>query len=134
MLRGKGRISGYAAPAGTDTLSLTHGLFMAGLWSVATAAVAALLRCDARTSVVLGLAVFSHWILDFVTHPMGAVFGGKPLPPDLPLFFAGSSKVGLGLYNGSYAVAVAFDLGLTLGGIAAYVAYRRFRSPGGTAP
>jgi len=119
-----------AAPVGTDTLSLTHGLFMAGVWSVASAALATLLRCDVRTSVMIGLAVLGHWILDFMTHPMGAIFGGKPLPPDLPLFFASSPKVGLGLYNGSYVLAMAFDLGLTMAGIAAYIAFRR-RKPSG---
>jgi hypothetical protein len=116
-----------AVSVGTDTLPLTHGLFMAVLWSLAAAALAALLRRDARTSLVLGLAVFSHWILDFITHPMGAIFGGEPLPPDLPIFFAGSPKVGLGLYNSSYGLAMAFDLGLTIAGIAAYVAFRKRR-------
>ena len=116
-----------AAPAGTDTLSITHGLFMAGVWSFAAAIVSALFRRGARTSLVLGAAVFSHWVLDFITHPMGAVFGGRPAPPDLPLFFASSPRVGLGLYNRSFFLAVAFDLGLTLAGIAAYVAFRRLK-------
>jgi len=114
-----------AAPAGTDVQSLTHGLFMAGVWSVTAVIVAALSRRDVRTSLVIGGAVFSHWILDFITHPMGAIFGGKPLPPDLPLFFAGSPQVGLGLYNASYGLAVAFDLGLTLAGIASYIVFRK---------
>jgi len=114
-----------AAPVGTDTLSLTHGLFMAGVWSMAASALAALFRCDARTSLVIGFAVFSHWILDFITHPMGAIFGGKPLPPDLPLFFAGSPKVGLGLYNGSIGLAIVFDVGLTIVGAVAYIMFRK---------
>jgi hypothetical protein len=119
------------APRGTDVQSLTHGLFMALVWSASGALVAGLLRCELRVSLVLGAAVFSHWILDFITHPMGAIFGGQPLPPDLPLFFADSARVGLGLYNHSYALAVAFDLAVTLLGIAAYVAYRNLRpSPG----
>ncbi|PKL10048.1 MAG: hypothetical protein CVV51_00660 [Spirochaetae bacterium HGW-Spirochaetae-7] len=56
---------------------------------------------------------------------MGAIFGGKPLPPDLPLLFAGSPKVGLGMYNRSYALAIAFDVWLTVAGIASYVAFRK---------
>ncbi|HUW68749.1 MAG TPA: hypothetical protein VMX33_00820 [bacterium] len=118
-----------AALANTDAMSLTHGLFMAGVWSIAAVLLAALLRCDARTSLVLGAAVFSHWILDLITHPMGAVFGGSPLPPDLPLLFAGSPRVGLGLYNYSYPLAIGFDLGLTVAGVVAYVAFRRQRTP-----
>lgn len=114
-----------AAPAGSDTLALTHGLFMALLWSATGFGLAALLGAEKRESLVVGLGVFSHWILDFVTHPMGAVFGGVPLPPDLPLFFASSPKVGLGLYNHSYALATVFDLGLLVAGFLAYLAYRR---------
>jgi hypothetical protein len=98
---------------------------MAFVWSAAAAGIAALLRGGLRTSLVLGLAVFSHWILDFITHPMGAIFGGRPLPPDLPLAFSASPRVGLGLYNSSYVLAVAFDLGLTLLGTAAYIAFRK---------
>jgi hypothetical protein len=114
-----------AAPAGTDLQSLTHGLFMALAWSAAATGLAALLRAGTRASLVLGGAVLSHWLLDFITHPMGAVFGGKPLPPDLPLLFAGSPRLGLGLYNYSYPLAIAFDLGLSLAGLAAYAAFRR---------
>jgi len=114
-----------AAPAGTDIMSLTHGLFMAGVWSMLAIMLAAMLHSGTRTSLVVGAAVFSHWILDFITHPMGAVFGGTPLPPDLPLFFEGSPRVGLGLYNFSYPLAVGFDLGITVAGVAAYVAFRR---------
>jgi membrane-bound metal-dependent hydrolase YbcI (DUF457 family) len=114
-----------AAPSGTDVQSLTHGLFMAAAWSMAGMALAALLGRGLKTSLVMGLAVFSHWLLDFITHPMGAVFGGKPLPADLPLFFASSPRLGLGLYNHSYALAVAFDLGLACAGVVAYIAFRR---------
>ncbi len=120
-----------AVPAGTDPQSLTHGLFMALAWSLAAVALAALRRRDRRTSLVLGGAVLSHWILDYLTHPMGAIFGGKPLPPDLPLLFAGSRRVGLGLYNHSFALAMAFDLGLTFAGIGAYVVYMAYRRRGG---
>jgi len=113
------------APAGTDTLSLTHGLFMAGVWTLAAFGIAKAARLGSWPSLVLAFAVLSHWLLDFITHPMGAIFGGKPLPPDLPLLFAGSPRVGLGLYNYSYFLAVAFDLGLTLLGVAAYLVFRR---------
>lgn len=61
--------------------------------------------------------VFSHWVLDFISHPMGL---GKPLPPDLPLLFEGSPKVGLGLYN-SVAAAVPVELGLFAAGIVVYL-------------
>ncbi len=69
---------------------------------------------------MIGLAVFSHWLLDFVTHPM---FGG---PPDLPLLFEGSPKVGLGLYSAAGSTfTMAFELGLIVLGFAVYIATRR---------
>jgi hypothetical protein len=55
-------------------------------------------------------------MLDFISHPMGM---GHYLPPDLPLLFEGSPKVGLGLYN-SVAAALITDFGLLALGIAIY--------------
>jgi hypothetical protein len=97
---------------------------MSVIWSVLAAVIAARIYHDRRSGIVIGLLVFSHWVIDFITHPMGAIFGGKPLPPDLPLFFNGSSKVGLGLYNHSFAIAIATDIGMLLTGIVIYVFYR----------
>jgi hypothetical protein len=54
---------------------------------------------------------------------MGVVFGGRPLPPDLPLFFQGSTRVGLGLYNYSIVAAYATEYGSILVGIAVYMIY-----------
>ena len=106
-------------------LAATHSLAASLVWSAAAMGIAAIAGADLRTILVLGLAVFSHWILDFITHPMGAVIGKKPrkpAPPDLPLSFSAvSPKVGLGLYNHSFALSVVFDIGLTVAGVAAYV-------------
>jgi hypothetical protein len=52
---------------------------------------------------------------------MGAIFGSKPLPPDLPLFFDDSPKVGLGLYNHFFGLAVASDVMMLVLGIAIYI-------------
>lgn len=106
----------------TGASPLSHGLFMSVVWSVAAALLAALIYRDRRSGIVIGLLVFSHWVVDLLTHPMGAIFGGMPLPPDLPLFFNGSPQVGLGLYNHSFAVAVAIDMGMLILGIAIFVA------------
>lgn len=100
---------------------LSHGLFMSVIWSVIAALLAAFIYHDRRSGVIIGLLVFSHWVVDLITHPMGAIFGGKPLPPDLPLFFNGSQKVGLGLYNHSFAIAMATDLGMLILGIVIYI-------------
>lgn len=66
----------------------THSLPGALAWSLAAAlAVRAAMKLPMRAAVFVGLAVFSHWILDFAVHR-----------PDLELWFGGS-KVGLGLWN-----------------------------------
>ena len=119
----------------------SHGLFMAVVWSVAAALLCARIYHSRRAGVVIGLLVFSHWLLDFVSHPIPfPSFSwrswqwsyGHPLPPDLPLLFAGSPKVGLGLYNSiSAAKATVVELGMLVLGMVVYVTYRmRIRKVG----
>jgi hypothetical protein len=67
----------------------THSLVGAVLWSIA-AGIAYYVFCktDGRSAAAfVGVAVFSHWIFDFLVHR-----------PDLPLY-DNSFKVGLGLWN-----------------------------------
>lgn len=106
---------------------LSHGLFMSIIWSVIAAFVAAVVYRDRRSSLVIGLLVFSHWVLDLITHPMGAIFGGRSLSPDLPLFFNGSRRVGIGLYNHSFLLAVISDLVILLAGVLIYRTYKKRR-------
>jgi hypothetical protein len=108
---------------GSSSITWSHGLFMSAVWSAVTFGIALLASRNLRTALVLALVVFSHWLLDFLAHPMGL---GRPLPPDLPLAFAGSPKVGLGLYN-RVAVAVPMELGLFAAGIALYLSKTRAR-------
>jgi len=94
---------------------------MAVVWAIVGFALAFLFSRDRRVSVVIGLVVFSHWVLDFISHPMGL---GRDLPPDLPLLFEGSPKVGLGLYN-SVPAALITEFGLFIAGIAIYLSTTR---------
>jgi hypothetical protein len=97
----------------------SHGLFMAGVWSIAAAVIAMLISRDKRVSILIGLLFFSHWVLDFISHPL--YFTGDP-KPDLPLFFDGSPKVGLGLYS-TMAGAIITDIGVFILGLALYITY-----------
>lgn len=115
-------------PSGNSSLHWSHGLFMAVVWSMAGFGLAYLLTRDRRTSLIIGLLVLSHWVLDFISHPMGM---GQELPPDLPLLFEGSLKVGLGLYN-SVAAALITDFGLLAVGSAIYLGTTRPRDRIGT--
>jgi len=75
----------------------THGLLAAIGWSVVAFLVCRVAVRDApsRAAVIVGVAVLSHWILDFLVHR-----------PDLPLY-DNTAKVGLSLWN---LPAVAFGL------------------------
>jgi hypothetical protein len=91
----------------------THSLVAALLWSAAAAAGYRLLARSAtlHAGLVVGVAVFSHWILDFVVHR-----------PDLPLF-DNTAKVGLGLWNRPI-LAFALEATLLLGGMALFLRHR----------
>jgi membrane-bound metal-dependent hydrolase YbcI (DUF457 family) len=94
----------------------SHGLFMSVVWSVVAAAIAYLIYQDRRTSSIIGLVVFSHWVLDFIVHP-----------GELPLFFNGSPTVGLGLWTSGPGLIVSgiLEIGLLAGGIAIYLVTRK---------
>jgi hypothetical protein len=98
-----------------------HSLLMATVWSVLAGLIAAWIWRAARTGVVFGLVVFSHWVVDFITHPMTAVF-----PPDrgLPVWFSDSPLIGLGMYRTMTGVYVG-EFGSLALGIVIYVLARR---------
>ncbi len=107
----------------TGYIPWSHGLFMSAIWSVIMAIFASLIYRSYRSGLLVGSLVFSHWLVDFVTHPMGAVFGGRPLPPDLPLLFYGSPQVGLGLYNYSLLEAYVIEYGTLIVGVVIYMVH-----------
>ena len=84
----------------------THSLVAALLWSCVGGILYQLLArpSQPRVSVVVGLAVFSHWVLDLIVHV-----------PDLPLF-DNAAKVGLGLWNAP-VLSFGLEAALVLGGI-----------------
>jgi hypothetical protein len=113
----------------------SHSLFMACCWSVLAGLLTYWAYHGSRAALVVGLALFSHWVLDLISHPIPfPSFSfrtwtwdyGHPLPPDLPLFLAGSPRVALGLYNHISAVqATLLEAAMFLAGTAVYVHFRR---------
>lgn len=88
----------------------THSLAAAAIW-----AVVATVLCKPLTGVRswraatwIGVAVFSHWVLDLLVHK-----------PDLPLY-DDTMKVGLGLWN-LPAIALFLEALLLFGGMAMYL-------------
>lgn len=86
----------------------SHGLFMSIIWASIALGVSFLIFHNSKEAILVGLVVFSHWILGFVVHP-----------PDLPLLFSGSPMVGLGLWNSFPRIVISQILEFTLlaGGI-----------------
>jgi len=118
---------------GTKGITWSHSLFLSAVWSALAGLIGARMFRDRRAGVAIGLLVFSHWVLDFISHPIPfASFSwrnwhwdyGQPLPSDLPLLFANSPKVGLGLYNHISAVeATVLEACMFAAGAAVYVVY-----------
>ncbi len=94
---------------------LSHGLLMSVVWSAAGAGIIYLLLRDRRASALFGLTIFSHWILDSIVHL-----------PDLPLAFAGSPQVGLGLWGSGPGLIISglLELFLIAGGLFLYLRWR----------
>jgi len=94
----------------------SHGLLMSLMWSALAGGIGFFLYRDRRAGIAIGLMVFSHWVMDFVSHG-----------PDLPLLFGGSPTVGLGLES-SLAVGLIMELSMLAAGTAIYLAWRRRRA------
>jgi hypothetical protein len=99
-------------PGQTTTNPYSHGLFMAVVWSLLAAAVTTLASRNRRTGLLIGLLVFSHWVVDFISHPMTAVFPGDT---GLSLLFDGSPTVGLGVWRTLLGVNIGEYGSLILG-------------------
>lgn len=88
----------------------THSLIAALAWAIAAAVLyKVLLRVRSWSAGVwIGVAVFSHWVLDFLVHR-----------PDLPLY-DNVAKVGLGIWNYP-AIALSLEAILLFGGMIMYL-------------
>jgi hypothetical protein len=74
-------------PLAFDSYPLSHSLLMAVVWAGLFVLLTRRMS-GGRASLWIGLAVVSHWVLDWITHS-----------PDLPLLPFVRLKVGLGLWN-----------------------------------
>jgi len=111
-------------PNSPTTNPWSHGLFMAVVWSVLAGLVVALISRDRRTSLIIGLLVFSHWGVDFISHPMTAVFPGDT---GLPLLFEGSPTVGLGVWGTQLGVTIGEYGTLVVGFVIYFLTLRKLR-------
>lgn len=99
-----------ASPLDLYYMPYSHGLLTAIGWSIVFGAAYQLIArpAAARASLIVGLAVFSHWVLDLLVHR-----------PDLPLY-DNAAKVGLGLWNVP-AIELPLEALILLGGMWLYL-------------
>jgi membrane-bound metal-dependent hydrolase YbcI (DUF457 family) len=93
----------------------SHSLLMALVWSLLVAVITAAVTRNRRAAVVMAIGVFSHWVLDFVTHR-----------PDMPLYPGSATSVGLGLWNSTVATLL-IESAMFAGGIWIYTRATRAR-------
>lgn len=97
----------------------SHSLAMALFWSVLLGGVFFAFKKNAKASLIIGAGVFSHWVLDFVTHR-----------PDLPLYPGSDVMLGLGLWD-SVPATVAVEGLLFAGAVYLYTTVTRPRDKAG---
>lgn len=97
----------------------THSALMAIVWSVALGLFYWSLTHYRAGTIVVGIAVFSHWVLDWITHV-----------PDLPLW-PGGPKAGLGLWR-STGATIAVEVLLLAVGVLLYARTTQPRRRRGT--
>jgi hypothetical protein len=93
----------------------SHSLLFALLWGLVFGRIVWALTHDGRISLVAGLVVFSHWLLDLIVHR-----------EDLPLMPGSDEKVGLGLWN-SWAGTLIAEFVVFGGGLFLYLTATRAR-------
>ena len=86
----------------------SHSLVTSLAWSAVFAAAFWAATRYGRGAVVLAVGVFSHWVLDFVTHR-----------PDMPLYPGSARSIGLGLWNFP-PVTIAVEIALFVAAVAIY--------------
>ncbi|MCX6122731.1 MAG: hypothetical protein NTX44_14060 [Ignavibacteriales bacterium] len=88
---------------------ISHSLFTSLMWSGLIGGAYFLINKSKHNAFIVGCVVFSHWLLDFISHT-----------PDLPLAPGLSTFVGLGLWNSTLAT-ISIESALFLLGIYFYL-------------
>lgn len=98
----------------------SHSLLMTLVWSLLFALAYLGVKGDRAGALWVGIAVASHWVLDFVSHR-----------PDMPLYPGGSERLGLGLWQSLPATFMVEGL-MFASGIALYARATDSRDRTGT--
>jgi len=102
-------------PLNFSSYPFSHSLLALVIWATIFAALYLVLsRSGTRAAIVIAALVFSHWVLDALSHR-----------PDMPIGFGDTAKVGMGLWN--YPL-IAVPVELLLFGIGVWL-YSRCTRP-----
>jgi hypothetical protein len=93
----------------------SHSLVAVAIQAIAFGALYVAMTRDRRAAIVLGLCVFSHWVLDWIAHA-----------PDMPILHGDAPRYGLGLWN-SIPGTLAVEAGMFAAGCALYASRTRAR-------
>lgn len=98
----------------------SHSLLMLLVWSAVLALLYRLLKGGSTVALVtIGALVFSHYVLDVITHR-----------PDMPITIDGTRKLGLGLWNYP-GTTLAIESVMFIGGALLYAMVTRERDRAG---
>jgi hypothetical protein len=101
-----------ASPLDFTSYPVSHSLVAQLGWGALLGVIYFLLRRDARSALLLGFLVPSHWVLDFIAHR-----------PDMPIY-PGGAKYGLGMWN-SLPLTIVVEYVLFAAGTAIYLGVTR---------
>lgn len=119
----------------------SHGLLMALIWTILASLISfttvkfmqsskrkhgvdenEIMKLNAfHSSMMIGLLVFGHWILDFIGWPLSVWLSNAE---GVPFFFTNTPNYGLGLYS-TWAGALITDIGVLIIGIIVYINFRK---------
>jgi membrane-bound metal-dependent hydrolase YbcI (DUF457 family) len=98
----------------------THSLLTSIVWSLLAGGIYWASTRYRNGAIAVGVGVFSHWLLDFVSHR-----------PDMPLYPGSATYVGLGLWN-SRAATLAVEVSMFVAGVAVYARITRAKNRRGS--
>lgn len=89
---------------GPNKVSWSHSLLTAAIWAGLSIIITGIISRNTRISLLIGLLVFSHWFIDFITWPIG--------PSLFPV--ENSPTISLGLMDFIYSSDIGMIIGIFL--------------------
>jgi hypothetical protein len=84
----------------------SHSLIMSLIWSLIFSTIYLISKKNLINSFIVFIIVFSHWIIDLITWPLGCIWKNAP---GLYLIWSDTFTVGFGLYN-SVSLAIIIEI------------------------